>query len=1233
MFFSILLSLPVFGQQGAEWQQAHTYLQEAGPELGLQPDDTREFRITDLYTNRKNGISYLYLQQSWQGIPVERGTANAVFDPSGKMVHMQVRFQKQLSSRIQNTQPQLDALQAVKAAGAQLQLSVPANPRVLESDDDATLRTRFEAQDWALEPVEARLRFYPVSEESIRLCWEIHWYQPDAKHRWILFLDAVNGQIVAQQDLVIDCAFGSPDHAHASECLGYDTRGFEMAREARTMNSPNSYRVLPIPVESPNHGSFDIVTDPADDIASPFGWHQTGNQTGTEYTITRGNNVHAYQDAGNNNASIGDEPDGGADLIFDFPFDQSSPPEDYRDAAVTNLFFWCNIMHDVWYQYGFDETAGNFQSNNYSNGGIAGDWIRAEAQDGSGTNNANFSSGGDGSNARIQMYLWTSQPNSFFLTVLDPDDIAGAYQSTSANFGPALPTQPLVGELVQALDDTALPTEVCAAVVNVDDVVGKVALIDRGNCTFIEKVSNAQNAGAIAVIICNNTGGDPITMGGAGGGNITIPSIMIRQDDCNLIKSYLADGVTVSIQGESGGTVFLDGDFDNGIIAHEYGHGLSIRMTGGPSTGGCLGNAEQMGEGWSDYVGLMLTMKPSDVGADIRGIGTFAINQSTTGNGIRPAPYSTDFGVNPFTYGNSNDGNISQPHGVGFIWATAVWEMTWDLVNAYGFDTDFYYGTGGNNIAMHLVTEGMKLQPCNPGMVDGRDAILLADQLFYNGANQCLIWEAFARRGLGASASQGSSFDRFDQLEAFDLPLLCQTPEVAPTALFTPSFELSCTGSFQFSDASFDIPQSWSWDFGDGTTSTLQNPSHTYTESGVYEVMLTVSNTLGESTYSQSVIVEFPSAPVASNVSACKGEALQINASSDGLVNWYLDGELVYTGETLNIDSLEETMMLTLETEIQNPAEQVGPADNNFGAGGYHNTGFTGTIDFTAHTAVIIESVWVDAGAQGNRTVQLLSNGAVVDEVNVFMPEGQSTVVLNLEVPAPGNYSLAGTNVNLYRNNTGASFPYEVENLVTLTGTSAGPEFYYYYYNWIVRERSCFSEPNTIMVEALDLPVAAFNANVNGQFFDFENLSSNASSWFWDFGDGNTSFLQNPSHVYTQGGDYTVTLTVSNGSCNSSSTQAVSVIVSTRELAGLQYFELLPNPGDGLFQVDILSEQPGALNLLVYSTSGQVVHRSVLPGGKQRSEAIDLRTLPAGTYLVTLVSEQGIATKKYVKGK
>src|SRR5262249_6917230 len=82
-------------------------------------------------------------------------------------------------------------------------------------------------------------------------------------------------------------------------------------------------------------------------------------------------------------------------------------PSTYQSASTTNLFYWNNILHDVHYRYGFTEAAGNFQINNYGNGGLANDWVRASAQDSSGTNNANFSTPPDGQKPLMRMYLWT----------------------------------------------------------------------------------------------------------------------------------------------------------------------------------------------------------------------------------------------------------------------------------------------------------------------------------------------------------------------------------------------------------------------------------------------------------------------------------------------------------------------------------------------------------------------------------------------------------------------------------------------------------------------------------------------------------------------------------------------------------------------------------------------------------------------------------------------------------
>ncbi len=255
---------------------------------------------------------------------------------------------------------------------------------------------------------------------------------------------------------------------------------------------------------------------------------------------------------------------------------------------------------------------------------------------------------------------------------------------------------------------------------------------------------------------------------GRGGVDGDIVNIRVQtSNNCNGTFGSSPDGAPGTM------TLFLcqgirDGAYNNTTITHEYAHGWSRRLAGGPSTTSCISNQEQMGEGWSDYLALMLTIEATDTRTDSRPYGSWFYDNP---NGIRPFTYNTDMAINNATY---NDiANVSVPHGVGNVWATMLWDMTWDLIDQHGFDTDIYNGTGGNNISLALVSEGLKLQSCNPGFVDGRNAILAADQALYAGANQCLIWGAFAKRGLGVNASQGSSASVSDGIEAYNLPTSC----------------------------------------------------------------------------------------------------------------------------------------------------------------------------------------------------------------------------------------------------------------------------------------------------------------------------------------------------------------------------------------------------------------------------------------------------------------------------
>src|SRR5262249_26340048 len=157
--------------------------------------------------------------------------------------------------------------------------------------------------------------------------------------------------------------------------------------------------------EDPDDVSRSVLIDPNDPTASPFGWHDTDGVAGAEFTDTRGNNVSAQEDTDANDSG-GLPPDGRAGLDLDFPPDLTQQPPTYQSAAITNLFYLNNALHDIHYHYGFDEAAGNFQVNDYGRGGTGGDPVQADAQDGSGIDNANFATPPDGQSPRMQMFLW-----------------------------------------------------------------------------------------------------------------------------------------------------------------------------------------------------------------------------------------------------------------------------------------------------------------------------------------------------------------------------------------------------------------------------------------------------------------------------------------------------------------------------------------------------------------------------------------------------------------------------------------------------------------------------------------------------------------------------------------------------------------------------------------------------------------------------------------------------------
>ena len=475
-------------------------------------------------------------------------------------------------------------------------------------------------------------------------------------------------------------------------------------------------------------------------------------------TTTRGNNVHAYVDHKN---PTGLQVDLGEFLgattapgVFDRLYDVKAEPlasVEQSMAAITQLFYVTNWMHDWWYDSGFNEAAGNAQEDNYGRGGAEHDPLFAEAQDAAlvGTrNNANMATPADGASPVMQMYLWSPLVTAG-LTV---DPLAKSFTVNSSSFGPKNydETAPLV--LIQDGGGMSL-TDGCEPAVN--DIAGKIVIVDRGTCSFETKVTKAQAAGAVGVLIANNANG-PLTPGADN--NIpdpTIPSQGVTKADGAVLKAALVDPQSAHMTGLST-VVERDGTIDNMIVAHEWGHFIHHRLVD------CGNNqCRAQSEGWGDFNALLMMLRDGD---DLDGVyaGTTYANFDVSGYfGLRRVPYSVDTDKNALSFRHIADGAQlpqnhplgpaggpnSEVHNAGEVWATMMWEAYIALLKANpGLDFD-----AARRRMSDYVVAGMMLSPVDPTYTEQRDALLLAIKAA-DAADFLAVAKAFAARGAGSCA-------------------------------------------------------------------------------------------------------------------------------------------------------------------------------------------------------------------------------------------------------------------------------------------------------------------------------------------------------------------------------------------------------------------------------------------------------------------------------------------------
>ncbi len=564
----------------------------------LDSADVNALQIARRDRTAHNGVTHVTLQQQINGIEVFGAQisvhvtrAGEVFAANGELIPQAARAAKLV-------RPHLAGNSALEFAAASVGLKLKAAQASIEATDPAQQQTFAPTAELA-RAANVRLVYFPLAVDKLALAWEVEVWPAASPDAYLTIIDAERGSLLYRRNLT--CYEGEP-------------RGLVFTGDSPRPDNPHTND------KPPTVERQDVPFRPA-----PFAGNTifAGNDKHFDWWVGKmptelvGNNVDAHLDRNND-----DKPDLPTLQVsngnFAFPLDLTKAPTtaDNQKAAQVNLFYWTNRFHDILYAFGFTETAGNFQADNFNLGGQSNDAIQADAQDGSGFNNANFTTPPDGRAGRVQMFLW----------------------------------------------NTASPQ--------------------------------------------------------------------------------------------------LDGSFDQTITLHELAHGVSNRLIGnGLGLGGM--HARGLGEGWSDYLALALLAKESDPIDGQYFIAQYATNQYS--RGLRFFPYSTDIAVSPLTFSRIFTNPL--PHPVGEIWGATLWDLRALLIKKLGWQA-------GQRQSIQLVMDGMKLTPVEPTFLEARDAILLADRVNNNGANQCLLWQAFAKRGLGYSASARDVNDRRPE-ESFDAPPFC----------------------------------------------------------------------------------------------------------------------------------------------------------------------------------------------------------------------------------------------------------------------------------------------------------------------------------------------------------------------------------------------------------------------------------------------------------------------------
>jgi hypothetical protein len=349
---------------------------------GISPDEARNLTVVSDFVNPAGNMAWVEFEQRINSLPVFRGLIRGGFTARGELAGMTGPLASGLDAKLLPTAPVLSATQAISRAVGDV--GWPAQGALSEKGSNGGVITI--ARGSMADDAKAWLLYFPLGPGTARLAWATEiWGNPDA---FLVLIDAEDGTVLFRKNLT----------EYQSQPATYSVyKDDSPAPLSPTTAIPGSAFQAPYISRT----SVTLIGNEPPNTFNNLGWMTDGSN------VTDGNNVQAGIDRDGMNGV--DAPVTGSSRVFNFGYNpQTDGPltTPYQNGEVTDTFYWTNTYHDQMYLLGFTEAAGNFQNDNFGRGGLGGDRISAEAQDSSGTNNANFSTPADGGRGRMQMFVF-----------------------------------------------------------------------------------------------------------------------------------------------------------------------------------------------------------------------------------------------------------------------------------------------------------------------------------------------------------------------------------------------------------------------------------------------------------------------------------------------------------------------------------------------------------------------------------------------------------------------------------------------------------------------------------------------------------------------------------------------------------------------------------------------------------------------------------------------------------